>query len=125
MDRRENELQSTCLDVNAFFGLFVVVAIWSVCDLLIKFGYLAKQCYRCIRQERSRKYTVETGVNSTLSTDYVTGATSIPLRPVTSTPRPLRPEILPPCPPRPGIVIFNSMLSTHVLKLLFLRLFHI
>ena len=91
MTRREPELQSTCLDINALFELFVLVAVWATCDLLIKFGYIARQFYRCIRRQRSKKYAVQEGGNdSTLSEDYVTGATSIPLRPMTSTPRPLR-----------------------------------
>ena len=93
---REVELQSACLDGHALFGLFVAISIWVVCDLFIKFGQVIKQLYRGICKKCPKKYDVEQSAchDSTVSEDYVTGATSIPLRPITSTPRPLRAGIV-------------------------------
>ena len=92
IDDREVELQSTCLDVHALFGLFIVISIWVVCDLLIKAFMITRQLYRRMRKASRRQYPIEQASehNSTISEDYVTGQTSIPMRPNTSTPRPLR-----------------------------------
>ena len=88
----EVELQATCLNEHALFGLFIAITVWVSCDLLMKIGFLIKKFYRGVCNKCPKRYDVEqaAGTNSSISDDYVTGATSIQLQPMTSTPRPIR-----------------------------------
>ena len=44
---QERELQSTCLDANALFGLLIVLSVWTVFDVIHKVYFLIKrECRR-------------------------------------------------------------------------------
>ena len=68
---QERELQAVCLDSNALFGLFIVLAIWSVFDVAHKVCLLISRVFR--RRKRMNKYVVpRTTCNSPASGDDVT-----------------------------------------------------